>query len=248
VDWRLALDFSELLTPDDITGKLLVGVLGPAAAIMAVVLIAKVVESILDPGGPTVHIGRDPATTDLSAFRTVTRMRPTTMAAGAVVTGLLVFVQVVWLWSASRVAHGLSYLWHAPFGTGRVDLDALTTHEGWDWISTLYLVASVVALLASYVSVFRFGQRDVIGGGTIVLSLPLMLPWGLFCLVGSLFALVLAGIRMLSDDPQRLTEDGGAFFVVTLVVLSYTVALHLALGTTRTIAGYWRPRVFEEAW
>ena len=250
VDWRLALDFSGLLTPDDVTGRLLVGVFGPAAAIVTAVLLAKVVESWLGAGGPGVRIriGLESVTTDLSAYRTAMRTRPATVAAGAVVTALLVFVQVVWLSERrpDRARPVVSV--HAPFGTGRVDLNGLTSHASWDWISTLYLLASIVALLAAYVSVFRSGQRDVIGGGTIVLSLPLMLPWGLFCLVGSLFALVMAGVRALTDDSPRLTDDGRAFIAVTLVVVFSTVAQHLALGTTRTIAGYWRPREFEEAW
>ena len=125
------------------------------------------------------------------------------MLVGAVITALLVLVQIVWLWSASQIAHGLSYLWHAPFGTGRVDLNGLTSYERWDSISTLYLLASIVALAAAYASAFWFGRWDAIGGGTIVLALPLMLPWGLFCLVGSLFEFVMAVIRAVGDDSLR---------------------------------------------
>jgi len=232
------VDFSELLTPDDIAGKVTVGVFGPAVAVIAIVVLAKVVESTLRvvPGG---RVRSDAAASGGSAYRTLMGTRPVAMVVGSVVTVLLALAQTAWLWSASRVAHGLSYLWHAPFGNARVNLSGLTSHGRWDWISASYLLASVVALLASYVSAFRSGERDVIGGSTIVLALPLILPWGLFSLVGSLFALVMAGIRSLSDDPQRLTEDGGPFFVVTLMVFLYAVALYLALGATRSIAAYW---------
>jgi hypothetical protein len=238
------LDFSELMSPEDVTGRLLVAVFGPAGMIATIVLFAKIVGSWV---GPASGAGISPDdTTDLTALRATmrTRISLSATAVGAIVTALLLVAQVVWLWSASHVALGLSYLWQAPFGTGRVDLQGLTTYERSDLISTLYLLASMAALVAAYASAFRFGERDFIGGGTIVLALPLMLPWGLFCLVGSLFALVMAGVRMLTGGPSGLTDDGRAFIVVTLVVLSYTVMLYLALGTTRTIAGYWR----REAW
>jgi hypothetical protein len=238
------LDFSELLSPEDVTGKLLVAVFGPAAVIVTIVLLAKIVASWFGPG---TGAGINPDdTTDLTALRARmrTRMSLSAAAVGVIVTALLVVAQVVWLWSASHVAHGLSYLWQAPFGTGRVDLHGLTTYERSDLISTCYLLVSVAALVVAYASAFRFGERDFIGGGTIVLALPLMLPWGLFCLVGSLFALVMAGVRMLNGGSSGLADDGRAFIVVTLVVLSYTVALYLALGTTRTVAGYWR----RQAW
>jgi hypothetical protein len=249
VDWRPALDFSELMSPEDVTGKLLVAVFGPAAVVATIVLLAKVVGSWFRPAA---GVGLTPDdTTDLTALRTAVRtrlatvrIRLTTTAVGGVVTALLVLAQLLWLWSASHVARGLSYLWHAPFGTGRVDLDGLTNHDSSDLISTLYLVASVATLAVAYASAFRPGRRDVIGGGTIVLALPLMLPWGLFCLVGALFGLVMAGIRLLTGATSGLTDDGRAFIAVTLVVLSYTVVLYVALATTRTIAGYWR----REAW
>jgi hypothetical protein len=241
------LNFTELLSPDDVAGKLLVAVFGPAVVIVIIVLLAKVVAAWFAPGAHVRIITPDD-TTDLTALRTALRAgiltRLSTTAVGAVVTALLVLVQVVWLWSAYHIAHGLSYLWHAPFGTGRVDLNGLTSHDRSDWISTLYLLASVAALVVAYASAFRLGQRDFIGGGTIVLGLPLMLPWGLFCLVGSLFALVIAVVRMFTDDSAKLSDDGRAFIVVTLVVLFYTIVLYLALGTTRTIAGYWR----RESW
>jgi hypothetical protein len=240
VDGRPALDFSELLSPEDVTGKLLVAVFGPAVVIVTIVLLAKVVGSWF---GPVTGVGFNPEdTTDLTALRAAmrTRMSLSATAVGAVITALLVVAQILWLWSASHVASGLSYLWHAPFGTGRVDLHGLTSYEGSDLISMFYLLASVAALVAAYASAFRFGQRDVIGGGTIVLALPLMLPWGLFCLVGALFALVMTGVRLARGGSSGLADDGRAFVVVTLVVLCYTAVLYLALGSARTIAGYWR--------
>jgi hypothetical protein len=240
------LDFAELLSPVDVPGKLLLAVFGPAALVVTVVLLVKLIATWMTPAagaGFGVGITADD-TTDLTALRTAMRPRLSTTAVGAVVTVLLAVVQVVWLWSAFHVAHGLSYLWHAPFGTGRVDLNGLTSPADSDLISTFYLLASVAALVTAYVSAFRFAHRDFIGGGTIVLALPLMLPWGLFCLVGALFSLVMVGIRMFNDTSPRLSDDGRAFIVVTLVVVAYTAVLHLALSTTRTIAGYWR----REAW
>jgi hypothetical protein len=224
------MDFSEWLKPDDVTGRLFVGVFLPVATIVVLTVIANLLWY-------RVGISRSTAS-GLSAYRVAARGRPPVvdLALGTVVTVLLLAAQIVWLWSASRIANGVSYLWNAPLSNGRVDLDALTSHSGWDWIATSYLLASIVALIASYASALGAGRRDVVGGSTIVLALPVMLPWGLFCLVGSLFALVLAGIRTLTDDSPRLTDHGRAFIAVTLVVLSYLIALNLALRATKTVA------------
>jgi hypothetical protein len=226
------MDFSEWLKPDDVTGRLLVGIFVPVATVVVISVVAHLLWyrlGIARPGsvgpvaGPRYHTAaRRPPAVDL--------------ATGTVVTVLLLAAQIVWLWSASRIANGVSYLWNAPLSNGRVDLDALTSHADWDWISTSYLLASIVALIASYASALGAGRHDVAGGSTIVLALPVMLPWGLFCLVGSLFALVLAGIRTLTDDSPRLTDHGRAFIVVTLAVLAYLVALNLALRATKTVA------------
>ena len=228
------MDFSEWLKPDDAMEKLAVGVFGPAATIVAIFVLANLVWSWFGFSRPG---GRGSVA---AAYR-----RPAVAAVGTVV---LILLQVVWVWSASRIANGLSYLWNAPLGAGSPDLGGLTSYARWDWISTLYMLVSIAALIASYVSAFGSDERDIVGGSTVVLALPLMLPWGLFCLVGSLFALVLAGIRTLTHDSPKLTDDGRTFLVVTLVVLSYTVALNLALGTTQIIARYWRSRVPENAW
>jgi hypothetical protein len=65
---------------------------------------------------------------------------------------------------------GLSYLWAAPFGQGNPEWSGLVSYVRWDWISTSYMMASVVALVACYVFAFGSGKSDVIGNGTIALQ------------------------------------------------------------------------------
>jgi len=240
------MDFSEWLKPDNVMEKLLVGVFGPTATIVAIFTLANFVLSWFGFAKSSVRIGRRSVATASAAYRTVIRMRPAAVAVGTIVTTLLVILQLVWLWSASRIANGLSYLWNAPFGTGNPDLSGLVSYTRWDWISTLYMLASIGALIASYVSAFGSGERDVIGRSTLVLALPLFLPWGLFSLLGALLALLLAGLRTLSDESPKLDESGRIFITVTLLVLSYTVAVSMALGSTQTIARFWRPGVSED--
>jgi hypothetical protein len=239
------MDFSGWLNPDDVMEKLLVGVFGPTATIVAIFLLTNFVFSWFGFAKSSVRIGRSSLAAASGAYRTVMRMRPAAVLVATIVTALLVILQVVWLWSASRIANGLSYLWNAPFGTGNPDLSGLVSYTRWDWISTLYLLASIGALIGSYVSAFGYGERDVIGSSTLVLALPLMLPWGLFSLFGGVLALLLAGLRTLSHDSPKMDPSGRIFLTVTLIVLCYTLAVSLALGSTQTIARFWRTSVRE---
>lgn len=237
------MDFSDWLTPDGVAEKLLAGVFGPTAAIVAIFAAANFVMSWLGFARSGVRFARTSATAVSSAYRTVVRMPPAAAAVSTVVTVLLVLLQLVWLWSASRIANGLSYLWNAPFGTGSPELSGLVSYVHWDWISTLYFVASIVALIASYSGAFgvvkpEFGERV-----TWLLLAPLWLPWGLFALLGSLLALLLAGMRTLSDESPKLAHDGQVILVVMAIVLSYSLAVHLAVGSTRTVVRLWRPAV-----
>jgi hypothetical protein len=242
------MDFSGLLQPDDVMEKLLVGVFGPTATIVAIFVLANFAWSWFGVAKSGVRIGRSSFAAASGAYRTVMRMRPAAVVVATIVTALLVILQLVWLWSASRIANGLSYLWDAPFGTGNPDLSGLVSYTRWDWISTVYLLASIGALIASYISAFGYGDRDVIGPSILVLALPLVLPWGLFCLIGSLLALLLAGLRTLSHDSPKMDESGPIFLTVTLVVLCYTIAVSMALGSTHTIARFWRLSASNRAW
>jgi hypothetical protein len=226
--------------------KLLAGVFGPTATIVAIFALANFVLSWFGFAKSGVQIGRNSVAVASAAYRTVLRIRTAAVAIAAIVTVFLVLLQLVWLWSAFRIANGLSYLWNAPFGTGDPDLSGLVSYVRWDWISTVYLLASIGALIASYISAFRSGGPDVIGRSTVLLAMPLMLPWGAFSMLGALLALVLAGMRTLSHESPKLAESGGIFLTVTLIVLSYTAAVSLALRSTQTIARFWRPAVPEQ--
>jgi hypothetical protein len=185
-------------------GRFLVGVFGLTATIVAIFLLTNFVFSWFGFAKSSVRIGRSSFAAASGAYRTVMRMRPAAVFVATIVTALLIVLQLVWLWSASRIANGLSYLWNAPFGTGNPDLSELVSYTRWDWISTLYLLASIGALIGSYVSAFGYGERDVIGPGTLVLALPLMLPWGLFSMFGAVLALLLlAGPRNSSARSPR---------------------------------------------
>jgi hypothetical protein len=173
------MDFSGWLKPDDVVEKLLVGVFGPTATIVAIFFLAN----------------------------------------------------FLWSWFGFAKSSG-----------------GLVSYTRWDWISTVYLLTSIGALVASYISAFGYGERDIVGPSTLVLALPLMLPWGLFSLIGSLLVLLLAGLRTLSDDSPKMDESGRIFLTVTLIVLCYTLAVSLALGSTRTIARFWRPSVPDPTW
>jgi hypothetical protein len=242
------MDFSKWLNPDDVMGRLLIGVFGPTATIVAIFFLVNFVWSWFGFARDSVRFGQRSITAASGAYRTVMRMRPAAVVVATIVTLLLVALQLVWLWSASRIANGLSYLWSAPFGTGNPDLSGLVSYTRWDWISTVYLLASMGALIASYVSAFGSAERDVMGPSIVVLALPLMLPWGLFCLLGSLLALLLAGLRTLSHESPKMDHSGHIALTVTLIVLSYTIAVSLALGSTHTIARFWRRSVPERVW
>ena len=53
---------------------------------------------------------------------------------------------------------------------GKPEWSGLVSYVRWDWISTSYMMASVVALVACYVFAFGSGKSDVIGNGTIALQ------------------------------------------------------------------------------
>ena len=166
-------------------------------------------------------------------------MRPAAVALGSLITVLILFLQIVWLWSASRISNGLSYLWNAPFGRGGPEWSGLVSYTNWDWIATSYMQASVGALAKCYF--FSFGDRkDPVGNGTVLLALPLVLPWGLLTFFGSLLALLDFGLHWLTDHSSRMPEGGWTFIAVTLLVLSYTIAVSIALNSTMMITRMWR--------
>jgi hypothetical protein len=234
------MDFSEWLTPDDVLEKLLVGVFGPAATIVAIFALANLVWSWFGLAKSSVWVAVRIFDVAAEGGRIVMRMQPAAVAVRMIFTTLLMILQLVWLWSASRIANGLSYLWNAPFGNGTPELSGLVSYTRWDWISTMYMLASIGALIACYVAQIRDGEQDVFGPSIVVLALPLILPWGLFCLIGSLLALLLAGLRTLSDESPKLEEGGSIALTVVLIVLTYMAAAGLALGSTETIARFWR--------
>src|SRR5688500_7606721 len=106
------MDFSEWLTPDDVLGKLLVGGFGPAATIVAIFALANLIWSWFGFARFGVRIAMVSAKTASDAYRTVMSMPPAAVVARMIVTNLLVILQLLWLWSASRIASGLSYLWN----------------------------------------------------------------------------------------------------------------------------------------
>ncbi len=234
---------SDLLTPDGVMEKLLAGVFGPTAAIVAIFSLANLVLAWFGVAKSGVQLVRTSTRHASMAYDTMMRMRPVAVLAATVTTVLLASLQLLWLWSASRIANGLSYLWNAPYGSGRPQLSGLVSYVNWDWISRLYFLASIAALIVSYAEAFGSAKRDNLGRVSWVLAAPLWLPWGLFCLIGSLLALLLAGLRTLSDESPKIDEFGLTALAVMAIVVSYMLAVHLALGSSRTIARLWRPSV-----
>lgn len=232
---------SDLLTPDGVMEKLLAGVFGPTAAIVAIFSLANLVLAWFGVAKSGVQIVRTSTRHASRAYDTMMRMRPAAVLVATVMTVLLAALQLMWLWSASRIANGLSYLWNAPFGSGRPQLSGLVSYVHWDWISTLYFLASVGALIVSYAEAFGSAKSDLVGHAAWILAAPLWLPWGLFCLIGSLLALLLAGLRTLSDESPKMDEFGLTALTVTAIVLSYMLAVYMALGSSQTIARLWRP-------
>ena len=102
--------------------------------------------------------------------------------------------------------------------------------------------------MASYFAAFGVTGAELSDRITWILVLPLWLPWGLFSLLGSLLALLLAGMRTLSDESPKLTEDGRVLLVVMAIVLSYNLAVYIAVGSVKTIARLWRPPAPERTW
>ena len=129
-----AVNFSDWLKPDDVVEKLLTGVFGPTAAIVAIFALANFVLSWFGFAKSGFQLARTSAVAVSSAYRTVMRMRPAAVVVATLMTVLLVVLQLVWLWSASRIANGLSYLWNAPFGSGTPELSGLVSYVHWDWI------------------------------------------------------------------------------------------------------------------
>jgi hypothetical protein len=164
------MNLSNVPGPDSVIKALLIGVFGPTATIVVIFTIVNVAWSWFGVAKSGVRFGRRSAAAASKAYTRVVGMRPASVALKLLITTLVLVLQLVWLWSASRIANGLSYLWAAPFGQGNPEWSGLVSYVRWDWISTSYMMASVVALVACYVFAFGSGKSDVIGNGTIALQ------------------------------------------------------------------------------
>jgi len=107
------------------------------------------------------------------------------------------------------------------------------------------MLASIVALLWCYAFAFGRGNTDAIGRSTLVLTIPLVLLWGAATCIGSLLALLDLGLHWISDGSPTMPENGWTFIVVTLLVVSYSIAVSLSLRSTMTIARVWRTGPYD---
>jgi hypothetical protein len=233
------MSFSDLPGPDDVIKELLIGVFGPSATIVVMFMIANLASSWFGFVKSGVRLGRRSMVAASQAHAKVMEMRPAAVAIGSLVTVFILFLQVVWLWSASRISNGLSYLWNAPFGRGSPEWSGLVSYTNWDWIATSYMLVSVGWLVKCYFFAFS-DRKDPVGNGTVLLALPLVLPWGLLMLLGSLLSLLNFGLHWLTDHSFRMPGYGWTAIVVTLLVLSYTIAVSIALNSTVTVVRIWR--------
>jgi hypothetical protein len=233
------MNFSNLPSPGGVIKELLIGVFGPSAAIVAIFTIVNFALSWFGVAKSGVRLGRRSVVAASQAHTRVMGMRPAAVAIGSLITVFMLFLQIAWLWSASRISNGLSYLWNAPFGRGNPEWSGLVSYTNWGWIATLYMLASVGILVKCYI--FAFGDRkDPVGGGVVLLTLPLLLPWGLLTVLGSLVSLLNFALHWLTNHSYRMPGYGWTFMVMTLLVLSYTIAVSTALNSTITIARIWR--------
>ena len=234
------MNLSELPGPDSVIEALLVGVFGPTATIVSIFVIANFLWSWFGVAKSGVRLGGQSLAAMSTAYSRVVAMRPAAVVLGSVITFFLVLLQVVWLWSASRIANGLAYLWDAPFGRGNPQLSGLVSYVRWDWISVSYMLVSIAALIWCYAFAFGHGKSDAIGRSTVVLALPLIIPWGAATFIGMLLALLNFVLQWLTDHSYKMPASGWTSIVVTLLVVSYLIAASLALQSTMTLARIWR--------
>lgn len=230
------MNLTNLPGPDSVIKSLLVGIFGPTAAIVTIFAIANFLWSWLGVARSGFRLGQKVVAT---STRVLAR-RPVTTVMGALLTVWLLVLQAVWLWTAYRIANGLAYLWDAPFGRGNPQWSGLVSYVRWDWISTSYLLASIGALIWCYVFAFGHGESDAVDRSTTILLLPLALPWGAACLIGSVLALLDFGLHRITDHTFPMPENGWTFIVVTLIVIAYAIAASTALRSTMTFARIWR--------
>jgi hypothetical protein len=234
------MNISNLPGPDTVIKALLVGVFGPTATIVSIFVIVNFLCSWFGVAKSGVRLGEQSMVAVSTAYNRVVTMRPATVALGSLITACMLLLQVVWLWSAYRISNGLAYLWDAPFGRGNPQWSGLVSYVRWDWISTSYMLTSILALIWSYAFALGHGRSDAIGRSTFVLALPLAIPWGAATFIGSLLTLLDFTLHWLSDHSSKMPASGWTFIVVTLLVISYMIAVSLALRSTMTLARIWR--------
>jgi hypothetical protein len=242
------MDLTNLPGPDTVVKDLLVGMFGPTAAIVVLFVVANFVWSWIGAAQSTYRIGRRSARTASYAYAHVMSMPRVSVAVGTMVTVVVLVLQTAWLWSTTRIANSLSYVWESNIGMEGPDWSGLVSYTRWDWISTGYLLLTLVALVACYAAAFGVRRRDGSWISTFVVALPLMLPWGVVALLGSVLMSILGGITWLGDrmgvarGPETFVMSAldWKMVVIALIVSTYTVAAKLALGSTVTVARFWR--------
>ena len=225
----------DLPYPDDVVMRMLVTLFGPGTTIILVFVITHWLWSWYGTARSTVRFGAASIRIAGIASGRLIRMPPITAAFALLTSILMLLLQGLWLWTCYVVGNAWSYVVHGPYPDSGPEWNTVLQTLQWNTISKIYFVASIAALILSYVTVKKDGSSEVIAS---ILGAPAILL-GLFTALGSVLTLLFVLLQLVVTQHVELDAYGKGALVTTGLILVYLLSCFTALSTPRLMVRAW---------
>lgn len=222
--------------PDDLVEDALKAIFGPAAIITIVFILGNLTVAWIGAWQTGAKVARATATTARQASARLSQMPRTAAAVASLTTATIVGVQGMWLWLSYVIGNGTSYLFTGNVPPSGPQWGTVLQSLHWDPIVETYVLASAVGIVAAYVLALK-GKEP--GWVVAALSLPAIF-WGALTGFGSLLALLVASLHLISDHNFPLDDSSRSMMLMFGIAVTQIIACSLAMNSTETVVKVWR--------
>jgi hypothetical protein len=229
----------DIENPDDLLKGLLRWMFGPSAAITVTFIVVNAAWSWYGTYKDVRDGVRFARTTYETARRNLRRMPAVAIVLGVITSAVLLVLQATWLWISFIVGNAISYLFTGDVPRDGPKWGTVISSLHWDGITTVYVTASVVAIVASYVLAYKGIETRRVAMFIAAPAIFWLVPTALL----SALALVVAGLHWLSDDVFQVDATGKSAMLLVVLAVAHIFACFSVMNTPRLMFKIWQPAV-----
>jgi hypothetical protein len=229
----------DISNPDDLVKGLLRWIFGPSAAITITFIVVNAAWSWYGTFKDVRDGVRFARRSYVAASANLRRMPTVAIVLGIISSVVLMALQATWLWISFIVGNALSYLFTGDVPRDGPKWGTVLSSLHWDAITTVYVVASIAALLTSYVLAYKETETTRVA---LFIAAPAIF-WLIPTVLLSVLALVVAGLHWLSDDVFQLDPSGKSAMLVVVLSVAHILACTSTMKTPRLMFGIWKAPV-----